>query len=76
MRKVVETESQAIKDTIHSEEDHLQHVESVARAMQNAADKMVSDYNDLVQIIHPNLQNEIQFWWRVIALLLSLQKQV
>ena len=46
---MVEKESQAVKDAIHTEEANPE--ESVAVAMQNAADQMMRDYNDLVEIV-------------------------
>ncbi|KAJ7387704.1 hypothetical protein OS493_001046 [Desmophyllum pertusum] len=50
VRSLAETESQAVKDAIHSQQANSE--ESVAVAMKNAADQMVLDYNDLARIVN------------------------
>ena len=50
VRRLAETVSQAVKDDMKPEEPNPE--DAVARAMQKAAEQMVLDYNDLVQIVN------------------------
>ena len=48
MRRLAESVSQTVKDGMQPDEPNPE--DAVARAMQKAAEQMVLDYNDLVQI--------------------------
>ena len=50
VRRLAETVSQDVKDDMKPEEPNPE--DAVARAMQKAAEQMVLDYNDLVQIVN------------------------
>lgn len=50
VRRLAETVSQAVKDDMQPEEPNPE--DAVVRAMQKAAEQMVLDYHDLVQIVN------------------------
>ena len=52
MRRLAESVSQTVKDTMQPEEPNPEN--AVARAMEKAAEQMVSDYNDLVLLLKKN----------------------
>ena len=49
MKKLTETESEAIKAAIQSEVANPE--ESVALAMKNAADQLLLDYHDIARLV-------------------------
>lgn len=50
MRRLAESVSQTVKDTMQPEEPNPE--DAVARAMRKAAEQMVLDYNDLVRLVN------------------------
>lgn len=66
MRRLAESVSQTVKDTMQPEEPNPEN--AVALAMQKAAEQMVLDYNDLVRLVNnawfsQACQGEIKLTW-------------
>ena len=63
MRRLAESVSETVKDTMQPAETNPE--DAVARAMQKAAEQMVSDYNELVRLVNNAwfYQGEIKLTW-------------